>query len=212
MDYLPLLIDMKDMNCLVVGGGVVAERKIETIIDFSPKIEVVAPEVTALIEKLHLEGKILWHKKVFDKDDIKGKFIVFVATNNVKLNKEIARLCRKAGILVNSVKPGLAGNCIMPSFSSCDGMIISVSTLGQFPLIAKKFREEMENKAEKYRKLLVLLAPYRELLLTLSQDSNYNKKLWHDLFKYPLLEKIEENAIEEVEAYIKSFFKKLGFL
>lgn len=211
MEYLPLLIDIKDMNCLVVGGGVVAERKIETIIDFSPKIEVVAPEVTSLIEKLHHDGKIIWHKRAFNKDDIKGKFIVFAATNNIKLNKEIANLCRKEGILVNCIKPGLSGNCIMPSFSSCDGMIISVSTLGQFPLIAKKFREEMESKAEIYRKLLVLLAPYRELLLTLSQDSNYNKKLWHDLFKYPLLEKIEENAIEEVESYIKSFFKKLGF-
>lgn len=211
MEFFPLLIDIENIPCLVVGGGLIAERKIETIIDYSPKIEVVAPNVTEYIKKLAEEKKIIWHKRVFNKEDIKGKFIVFVATDDIVLNKEISELCKENKILVNCVKPGLSGNCIMPSFSNCDGMIISVSTLGQFPLIAKKFREEMEVKAEKYRKLLNLLTPYRERLLTLSRDSNYNKKLWQDFFNYPVTEKIEDGHIEEVEKYIKDFFKKIGF-
>ncbi len=211
MEFLPLIIDIENAPCLVVGGGLVAERKIETIIDYSPKIEVVSPEVTDYIRQLAHEGKIIWHRRYFDKEDIKGKFIVFVATNDVRLNKEIANLCKENKILVNCVKPGLMGNCIMPSFSNYDGLIISVSTMGQFPLIAKKFREEMEGKAENYRKLLNLLIPYREHLLTLSKDSNYNKKLWHDFFKYPVMEKLEEGKSEEVSEYISNFFKKIGF-
>lgn len=211
MEFLPILIDIENASCLVVGGGLVAERKIETIIDYSPKIEVVSPKATDYIKQLSYEGKIIWHNRHFDKEDIKGKFIVFVATNDPILNKEIANLCKENKILVNCVKPGLAGNCIMPSFSNCDGMIISVSTMGQFPLIAKKFREEMEEKAEKYRKLLNLLVPYREHLLTLSKDSNYNRKLWQDFFKYPVMEKLEKGKLEEVSEYIGDFFKKIGF-
>ncbi|MCX7771022.1 MAG: bifunctional precorrin-2 dehydrogenase/sirohydrochlorin ferrochelatase [Proteobacteria bacterium] len=211
MEFLPVLVDIENAPCLIVGGGLVAERKIETIIDYCPKIEVVSPKVTDYIRKLNEEGKIIWHKRNFEKSDIDGKFIVFVATDDIALNKEIARICKEKRIIVNCVKPGLSGNCIMPSFSNCDGMIISVSTLGQFPLIAKKFREEMEERAEKYRKLLNLLVPYREHLLTLSTDSNYNKKLWHDFFSYPVMEKLEEGNLEEVNKYIRDFFKKIGF-
>jgi precorrin-2 dehydrogenase/sirohydrochlorin ferrochelatase len=211
MEFLPILIDIENAPCLVVGGGLVAERKIETIIDYCPNIEVVSPKVTDYIKKLAEDNKIIWHKRHFEKNDINGKFIVFVATDDITLNKEISKLCKENRILVNCVKPGLSGNCIMPSFSNCDGMIVSVSTLGQFPLIAKKFREEMEEKAEKYRILLNLLVPYREHLLTLSCDSNYNKKLWQEFFKYPVMEKIQDGELEEVNNYIKDFFKKIGF-
>lgn len=211
MEFLPILIDLEDAPCLVVGGGLVAERKIETIIDYSPRIEVVSPKVTEYIKKLSEEKKIIWHKRSFDKEDINGKFIVFVATDDIMLNKEISKLCKENKILVNCVKPGLSGNCIMPSFSNCDGLVVSVSTMGQFPLIAKKFREEMEEKAEKYRKLLNLLVPYREHLLTLSKDSNYNKKLWQEFFKYPVMEKLSNDNLEEVSKYISDFFKKIGF-
>lgn len=210
MEFLPILVDIEDVSCLVVGGGLVAERKIETIIDYSPKIEVVAPKVTEYIKKLSEENRIIWHKRAFDKEDIKGKFIVFVATDDIVLNKEISELCKENRILVNCVKPGLSGNCIMPSFSNCDGLIVSVSTLGQFPLIAKKFREEMEERAEKYRMLLNLLTPYRERLLTLSKDSNYNKRLWQEFFEYPVIEKLNNEDSEEVIKYISDFFKKIG--
>lgn len=212
MEFLPLLIDIEKKPCLVVGGGIIAERKIETIIECGPVIEVVAPKVTIYIEKLSEEGKIIWHKREFKKEDIFGKFLVFTATDNINLNREIAELCKRNNILVNSVKPGLSGNCIMPSFSSCDGLVICVSTMGQFPLIAKKLREELEERAGIYRKLLLLLAPYREHLLTLSTDSNYNKKLWQNFFSYPIIELLEKDGEEEVKNYIKDFFQKLGLM
>lgn len=209
MEFFPLLISLENKPCLIVGGGLVAERKIETIIEANPVIEVVSPNVTSLINDLHLAKKIILHKREFRNQDIEGKFIVFAATNNAILNEKIAKLCIEKNIIVNCVKPGLAGNCIMPSFSSCDGLIVSVSTMGQFPMLAKKLREEMEKRAEIYRKLLNILIPYRERLLTLSTDYHYNKKLWLDFFRRPILQWIEEGQMEKVEIYIKDFFSKL---
>ncbi|MDO4285978.1 MAG: bifunctional precorrin-2 dehydrogenase/sirohydrochlorin ferrochelatase [Eubacteriales bacterium] len=56
MAYFPLSIDLTDRNCLVVGGGAVAESKIRTLLSFGARIRAVAPEFTAGILQLAGEG------------------------------------------------------------------------------------------------------------------------------------------------------------
>ncbi len=69
MDYLPLFLDIKNKPCLIVGGGIIAERKVSILSRAQAAITIIAPEITAEIKR-KLDNKIVWHEKTFSVDDL----------------------------------------------------------------------------------------------------------------------------------------------
>lgn len=97
--FFPLFIDLTDKNCLVVGGGNIALRKVKNLVEYGAKVLVIAPAV--LPEILELNVKV--EKRGFEIEDINGKFLVVAATDNESLNKTIVDVCEGKNILVNNI-------------------------------------------------------------------------------------------------------------
>ncbi|MDX8336414.1 MULTISPECIES: precorrin-2 dehydrogenase/sirohydrochlorin ferrochelatase family protein [Cetobacterium] len=97
--FFPLFIDLTDKNCLVVGGGNIALRKVKNLVEYGAKVLVIAPAV--LPEILELNVKV--EKRGFEIEDINGKFLVVAATDNESLNKTIVDVCEDKNILVNNI-------------------------------------------------------------------------------------------------------------
>ena len=55
MAYFPFFVDIENQNCLIVGGGTVAYRKVRVLMDYGPRIRVVAPEISEKIRELASE-------------------------------------------------------------------------------------------------------------------------------------------------------------
>ena len=100
MSYFPFFVEIKDKTCLVVGGGMVALRKIEKLLPFGVKITVVSPAFCAEIEEMTDIRKI---QRPFEKKDIEGMLFVIGATDEEEVNGEISTLCREKHIPVNIV-------------------------------------------------------------------------------------------------------------
>lgn len=99
MAYFPFYIDIKDKKILVVGGGKVALRKVEKLLQFEPKITVVAPFICDEIRKL---GVSIIERKFID-SDIDNIFCAISATDDEVVNGHIFKLCSEKNILVNTV-------------------------------------------------------------------------------------------------------------
>ena len=99
MSFFPFYIDIEGKNCLVIGGGTVALRKIEKIAPFKPKIVVIAPEICEEIRKLDIVCRF----RKFEDGDLENTDFVICATNDESLNTHIFQLCNSKKLLINTV-------------------------------------------------------------------------------------------------------------
>lgn len=145
MGYFPFYIDIENKKCVVIGGGVVALRKIEKILPFNPKITVVAPEICKEIEEF--DGLEL-HKRNFLDSDITNAFTVIAATDDNSLNAHIFKLCSEKNILINTVDDKEKCGFIFPALVKKENITVGISTEGKSPVYARFMRERIESSLD----------------------------------------------------------------
>lgn len=135
----PLLMGMHGKKVLFVGGGAVAERKVQSLLEANPVITVLSPEVTDKLQSLATLGVIKWTtdfpQESFD--------YVFIATNEREVNQEVYDFF-KGQALINIADDPDACDFHMPATIVRDDVVISVSTDGADPARSKKIREKLE--------------------------------------------------------------------
>jgi len=144
MALFPLFIDLSGEPVLVVGGGEVATRKVENLLPFNPRITVVSPRLTPRLQKLAREGKVRWIRRPFRSSDLKGKKLVVVAVDKPQLHRRIHRMCKKRGILCNSVDSPRYCTFIFPSIVKRGELVVGISSSGKVPALSRAVREYLE--------------------------------------------------------------------
>ena len=169
--YYPILLGLDSLKCLVVGGGKVAERKVYNLLPFNAQITVVSPEVTAALLHLAKRAKITFHQRRYEPGDINGADLVFVATDDEDLNREISVEARQRRLLVNVVDAPELCNFIVPAVVQRGGFQVSVSTDGKCPALSKRIRQNLERMFdETYGDYVDLLGELRDLILKKISD------------------------------------------
>ncbi|MDD6618646.1 MAG: bifunctional precorrin-2 dehydrogenase/sirohydrochlorin ferrochelatase, partial [Clostridiales bacterium] len=97
----PMFVDISDWPILVVGAGKIAQRRIETLLQFALSITVVAPECSETVRQWAQEGRICLKTRAYVLEDLDGMHMVCAATSQNAVNEEIGQECRKRGIPVN---------------------------------------------------------------------------------------------------------------
>ncbi|MEZ4631216.1 MAG: bifunctional precorrin-2 dehydrogenase/sirohydrochlorin ferrochelatase [Deinococcales bacterium] len=135
--------DLEQRKCLVVGGGKIAERKCQALIEAGAKPLVISPSLNEGLKALWGQGFLNYLCRPFEVKDLEGKFLVIAATNDKALNSAIATQCKLQGILVNQVSEASEGNCHTPATLRHEGVLLSISTNGQ-PKLSKCLKENFK--------------------------------------------------------------------
>ncbi|MBF0486048.1 MAG: bifunctional precorrin-2 dehydrogenase/sirohydrochlorin ferrochelatase [Candidatus Omnitrophica bacterium] len=139
---MPACLHVGGQECLVVGGGKVALRKIEVLIKFGAKVTCLSPVFVQPLERLGKTKKIRCLKKRYPRMlSLKKYTLVTAATDDRAVNARVARDACRDKTLVNVVDDSAAGTVIMPAILKRKGLLISVSTGGRDPSFAKKIRD-----------------------------------------------------------------------
>ena len=144
MQYFPIFVDGQKLDVLVVGGGDVATRKVELMLKTPAKVTVVAPSLSKTITELKQQQKIQHIDGRYDKSLLVGKQLVFVATANRELNRQISIDARAAGVLANVVDDPELCHFITPSIVDRAPMIFAISSEGNSPVLVRYWREKLE--------------------------------------------------------------------
>lgn len=139
MAYFPMFIELKNKNCLIVGGGRVALHKAEVLRDFGACVTVTAP--TILSEIWEIEG-VVCREKYFEKSDLEGRELVIAATDDKELNHLISQACREEKIPVNVVDQKEDCSFIFPAYLKEGEVVAAFSSGGQSPLITQYLKEQ----------------------------------------------------------------------
>lgn len=196
MGYFPFFVDVENQNCLVVGGGVVALRKIEKLLPFNPNITVVSPKVHKEILSIKNINII---KRKFDFNDLKEKSFVITATDDKVLNKEIYNFCKENNIPVNTVDDKDNCSFIFPALARNNGVTVAISTSGKSPLYAKYLRKKIENLIQDSESIVDNLSKYREKIKNEISLEENRKVAFEKLLDYSLSnESITDDLVDKI--------------
>ncbi len=171
--YFPLLLDIEDKKCLIIGGGNVAYRKAKIMLSFGAKITIVAPQISSALKSLARNSGFTLKQRKVKRTDLRGAKLVFAATDDPELNARIATWSKAESVLVNVVDAPELCTFIMPAILQRGALQITVSTAGEFPALAQKIRNELALLfPSDFAPFLKLLGKYRRKII----KSNYDKQ------------------------------------
>ena len=142
--YYPVLLDLEDRPCLVVGGGPVAEAKIEGLLAADARVTVVSPTVTARLAAWAAAGRVRHLAREYRPGDLAGHRAAFVAAGDAGISGAVAAEGRERGIWVNAADEPARCDFILPSVIRRGRLVVAVSTGGASPAAARAIREELE--------------------------------------------------------------------
>lgn len=202
--FYPIMADLQGKSALVVGGGKVAQRKIESLLEHGVSVQVVAKELTAKLEELHGAGIIDYRGGEFSDIYLDGVFLVFAATDDASLNHRVSQAAQQKGLLVNAVDQPADCNFIVPSVLSRGDLLIAVSTCGKSPAFARKVRVELERHfGEESALFLNLMGNLRKEVLGLGLSQEENRSAFEELVNSDLLRAIGEKKWDRAAQIIE---------
>lgn len=143
MAFLPVFMRMG--NCLVVGGGIVAARKVGDIVSSGGHAKVVAPAVCDEIRNREKNGEVAIAQRAFETHDIDGFDIVFAATDDKRVDERVASLCREKRVLVNVASNPELCDFFVPSCVRRGELTVAIGTSGASPASSAKIRQFIES-------------------------------------------------------------------
>ncbi len=211
MAYFPMFVDMTKRECLIVGGGNVAYRKVIVMLDFGAKVTVVAEDICDELRKLTIddiasedktgsytankENRITFIKRRFERKDCDGMEMVIAATDDSALNHEIAEYCKAKYIMVNAVDQKDDCSFIFPSYIKEKNLVAAFSSGGNSPVLTQYLKgKEQEILTPFLGELNEYMGQIREKVIA-QYDTQAERKR---VFKEILCAAIDNGRIPEI--------------
>lgn len=205
MRYYPIHLDVRGRRCLVVGGGAVGTRKAETLAACGAEVVVVSPEATAELSAWAEAGRILWQRRAYAACDLEGVFLAVGATDDEGLNRRLSADARRRGVLCNIADRPELCDFILPALVQRGDLVITVSTSGKSPALAKRLRRELEQRyGEEYALLLRLMGAVRRRLLAERHAPEEHRALFEALLESGLLERLRGGDLSGADRVLEA--------
>jgi siroheme synthase-like protein len=187
MSLLPIFVKLRDRLVVVVGGGAIAEGKIDGLFAAEARVRVVAPQVTAGITQWIAQGRVEWKAKTFAPEDLDGAYLVIAATSAPGVNGAVFSEADTRGILCNAVDDIEHCHFYYGSVVQRGDLQIAISTNGKSPALAQRLRLQLEKQfGPDYELWLEWLGAARELLRAGDNSADSKKVLLHHLASEPM--------------------------
>ncbi|WP_231272753.1 precorrin-2 dehydrogenase/sirohydrochlorin ferrochelatase family protein [Clostridium botulinum] len=190
------MLDIRNRNVVVVGGGKVAFRKTKKLLEFGANVILISPQLINEFNDL----KNIYLSKLniiidyYNDSYIKNAYLVIGATSNKSINKKISVCCKEKNILCNIVDDINSSDFIVPSSVKRGDLVISISTMGKSPMLASKVKQEIEKKySNEYEEYIVLLGEARNIVIRKFKDDA----------KKEILKNLINMSLDEIKIFIK---------
>ncbi|MBS3910084.1 MAG: bifunctional precorrin-2 dehydrogenase/sirohydrochlorin ferrochelatase [Actinobacteria bacterium] len=205
MAFYPLYVDLEGGKCVVVGGGEVAERKVASLLECGADVQVISPDSTPGLEELAREGRLSITRRGYRRGDLDKATLAIVATDDNEVNTEAYREATDNRIPVNVVDVPELCSFIVPSTIRRGDLVISISTSGSCPALAKHIREELEETyRDEYGDFCDILRDFRARVMDKYDDPKERKRALGRLIESDAIDLIRARDDLELEERVRS--------
>jgi len=128
--YFPMFVDIWEKKIVIIGGGGVAARRLQTLLQFSENIVLIAPEVDNRIYNLQQEYPFEIILEEYKQEYILDADMVLSATNNSEVDNQIYGVCKCLGIQVNISSDKSKCDFYFPGVVRDTNLVIGVTSSG----------------------------------------------------------------------------------
>jgi precorrin-2 dehydrogenase/sirohydrochlorin ferrochelatase len=197
-EYYPIWLDLKKKSCLVVGGGLVAERKIASLLATKAEVTVISLKITQAITQWMEQGLVKVLLKAYDPEDGLNRFLVIAATDVKEVNEQVYRDASARGQLINRVDHPEQGNFILPALIRRGKLAIAVSTSGASPSLAAEIRQKLENEyGVEYEQYVEFLGELRLLVQQRIADPQERRRILKEVLELDILAAIRAGVFQK---------------
>jgi len=191
MQQFPLFIQLKNRPVLIVGGGVVAARKVRAILAAGASVHVVAPELCRPLQQL-LDSKKLTHdKRDYTTGDTHGYWLCIAATDQPTVNAQVASDAAEHNALVNVADAPQLGDVSFASVVNRNPLQIAISTGGHSPILARLIRARIAAFIpQSYGTLAQLAGDYRQRIKDRFHSLNERRRFWEVVLTGPIAQRL----------------------
>lgn len=204
MSLYPVNLDVRGVLCIIIGGGSVASRKVDSLLPCGAKIRVISPEVCSHLEDLAEAGLLEWQQREYTKGDLDGAKLVFAATDSPEIQKQIVREARAAGVLVNVIDMPEACTFQVPASFRQGELLLTVATGGGSPALAARIRRDLEaTYGPEYGLLVAVMAAVRKEIVGSSDSPAEHKRIFEKLLDSDILDCIRQQQWDELSKVLQ---------
>jgi len=213
--YYPVYIEMREQPCVVIGGGKIAEGKVDGLLAVKAKVTIISPDLTPHLRELAHQNQITYIARTYQPGDLTGAFMVICATDQAEINHQVWQEASANHQLVNVVDDTPRCNFIAPSILRKGDLTIAISTSGKAPALAVRLKERLHRElGSEYERFLELAGNLREPLAQHIPDFETRKALWYELVDSEILEVLargdEESATKIISQVVGFEFEPVG--
>lgn len=143
MALFPMFVDLENQNIAVIGAGVVALRKIEQLIKFSPKLTIIAPTIHEEIRLLSQTHAITLVEREYVIEDCENRFLVIGALDDLGEQEKIYNACMQTKTPVNCVDSPALCSFIFPALIVQGDLCVGINTAGRAPAVSSALRQHL---------------------------------------------------------------------
>ena len=183
----PLFADLRDRTVLVVGGGTVAERKVEALLQAGALPLLASPRLNTTLQAWHDAGKLRWQAGEFQRALLDEAWLVIAATDDHAVNRKVYEAATARRILVNVVDQAELCSFHSPAVIQRGPLQIAISSGGGAPMLARHLRRQLETLLdESLGTLAELLTRQRDAIRARFPDLGLRRRFFEALLAGPL--------------------------
>ncbi len=186
--YYPIFVDLRGRTVVVVGGGMIALRKVEPLADAGAHVKVIAP---AIVDEIARREGVETVSRSYAPGDLEGACLVIAATDDEETNRTVSRDATERGIFCNVVDRPELCSFIVPSVVEKGPIKIAVSTGGVSPSLSKKMRIDLDRLiGDEYATLALIMGRIRPLVLSGEGGYKSHKRIFEILINSELIDAV----------------------
>lgn len=199
-DYYPVFLNLRGRRVVVVGGGQVALRKVQGLLECGAVVTVVAPDAVPPLEELAQNGRIELVRREYQPGDLHGASLAIASTNRHEVNAQVSAEAAGKGIFVNVVDDPELCSFIMPSVLSRGDLMVAVSTGGRSPLLASLVRDMVADAiGPEFGEMAELMGRLRPEVRRAGATEAERAQIWRRVLASPAMDLLREGKVREAE-------------
>lgn len=200
MEQLPIFVKLDGQPCLVVGGGVVAERKAALLQRAGARVNLIAPSLTETLREAVDRGEIDYAETRYESIRLRRFRLVIAATDEPDVNRRVARQALEEGVLCNVVDDLDASSFILPAIVDRSPVLVAVGTGGKAPVLAQRLKSALEAwLPTRIGELALAAGRWRRLVTRRFTTTRERRRFWQGVFDGPVASHLLAGRAREAE-------------
>lgn len=203
-------LNLQQAKCVVIGGGHVALRKVLRLLQAQANIEIIAPLVEPELQEIIIEHQICYHARKVHEADFRNARLIICAVGDSEVNRFVVEQANKYNCLLNVVDEPALGNFIVPAQIEVDNLLLTVSTSGKSPALARVLKERLEHTVHNYAIWLETVERLRMEVKVLITSSTRREQLWRAVLSDEIMQLVEQGEFTRAEEELRRAISRFG--